>query len=107
MPVEGRTVHDGDTLVVDFVSEGEEESRDQVVELGAGKLTRELEQGLVGAEIGESREIPFFLTDGSTSSVKLRFGASTGFPTTNGFTLPASGVILLSVASEKGFAWAS
>jgi trigger factor len=71
VPVEGRPVQDGDTLVVDFVSGAEEESRDQVVELGAGKLTRELEQGLLGAEAGESREIPFFLTDGSTSTVKV------------------------------------
>ncbi len=71
VPVEGRSVQLGDTLVVDFVSEGEEESRDQVVELGAGKLTRELEQGLIGTEAGESREIPFFLTDGSTSTVKV------------------------------------
>jgi trigger factor len=71
VPVEGRPVQDGDTLVVDFYSEREEESRDQVIELGAGKLARELEQGLVGAEAGESREIPFFLADGSASSVKV------------------------------------
>ena len=71
VPVEGRPVQDGDTLLVDFVSGTDEESRDQVIELGAGKLTRELEQGLIGAEAGESREIPFFLTDGSTSSVKV------------------------------------
>jgi trigger factor len=71
VPVEGRPVQDGDTLVVDFYSEREEESRDQVIELGAGKLARELEQGLVGAEPGESREIPFFLADGSASSVKV------------------------------------
>jgi trigger factor len=70
-PVEGRPVQDGDTLLVDFVSGTDEESRDQVIELGAGKLTRELEQGLVGAEAGESREIPFSLADGSTSSVKV------------------------------------
>jgi len=71
VPVEGRPVKEGDTLVVDFISERDEESRDQVVELGAGKLTRELEQGLLGAEAGETREIAFFLTDGSSSTVKV------------------------------------
>jgi trigger factor len=71
VPAEGRPVQDGDTLVVDFFSERDEESRDQVVELGAGKLARELEQGLIGAEAGESRQIPFFLADGSASTVKV------------------------------------
>lgn len=71
IPVEGRPVHEGDTLLVDFASEPGEESRDQVIELGAGKLTPELEQGLIGAEAGESREILFSLTDGSSSTVTV------------------------------------
>jgi len=71
IPAEGRPVHEGDTLLVDFVSEPDEESRDQVIELGAGKLTPELEQGLIGAEAGESREILFSLTDGSSSAVTV------------------------------------
>jgi trigger factor len=64
-------VQAGDTLLVDFVSGPDEESRDQVIELGAGKLTPELEQGLIGAEAGESREILFSLTDGSSSAVTV------------------------------------
>ena len=71
VPAVGRPVQDGDALVVDFLSEQGEESRDQVIELGAGKLARELEQGLIGAEAGESRQIPFFLADGSASTVKV------------------------------------
>jgi trigger factor len=71
IPVEGRPVQAGDTLLVDFVSGPDEESRDQVIELGAGKLTPELEQGLIGAEAGESREILFSLTDGSSSAVTV------------------------------------
>lgn len=71
IPVESRPVHEGDTLLVDFASEPDEESRDQVIELGAGKLTPELEQGLIGAEAGESREILFSLTDGSSSAVTV------------------------------------
>ncbi len=71
VPVEGRSAHEGDTLLVDFVSEPGDESRDQVIELGAGKLTPELEQGLIGMEAGETREIPFALTDGSSSTVEV------------------------------------
>jgi trigger factor len=71
VPVEGRPVHEGDTLVVDFAGDQNEESRDQVIELGAGKLAPELEQGLIGAKAGESREIPFSLTDGSSAAVKV------------------------------------
>ncbi|MHB8059332.1 MAG: trigger factor [Gaiellaceae bacterium] len=71
VPVEGRPVQEGDTLLVDFASEPDDESRDQVIELGAGKLTPELEQGLIGMEAGESREILFSLSDGSSSSVTV------------------------------------
>jgi trigger factor len=71
VPIEGRPVHEGDTLLVDFVSGPDEESRDQIIELGAGKLTPELEQGLIGTEAGESREILFSLTDGSSSAVTV------------------------------------
>ena len=71
VPAEGRPVHDGDTLVVDFAGDQGEESRDQVIELGAGKMAPEIEQGLIGAKIGESREIPFVLTDGSSTTVTV------------------------------------
>ncbi len=71
VPVEGRPVREGDTLVVDFVGDEGEESRDQVIELGAGKLAPELEQGLIGAMAGESREIPFVLTDGGSATVTM------------------------------------
>ena len=46
--------------------------------------------------------VPVSVPLGSTSRVKLRFAAITWFPTTNGLTLPASGVILLSVARPNG-----
>jgi len=71
VPVEGRPVHEGDTLVVDFAGDQGEESRDQVIELGAGKLAPEIEQGLIGAKAGENREIPFVLTDGSSTTVTV------------------------------------
>lgn len=71
VPVEGRPVHVGDALLVDFVSGPDEESRDQVIELGAGKLAPEFEQGLIGAKTGESREIPFSLADGGSTTVTV------------------------------------
>ena len=70
-PVEGRPVKEGDTLVVDLVSEQGEENRDYVVELDSGRLIGEVERGLVGAEAGESRALPFQLADGKATSVTV------------------------------------
>ena len=70
-PVEGRPVKEGDTLVVDLVSESGEESRDYVVELDSGRLVGEVERGLIGAEVGESRELPFQLADDKASTVTV------------------------------------
>ncbi len=41
---------------------------------------------------------------GRIRSSKCRLDDSTGVPGTNGLTLPGSGVILLSLATENGFA---
>jgi trigger factor len=71
VPVAGRAVQEGDTLVLDLVAEKGEESRDQVVELNTGKLAGELEHGLIGAEEDETREIPFQLPNGESSTVKV------------------------------------
>jgi len=68
-PVEGRPVEQGDTVVVDLVSEGGETQRDYVVEVGAGRLVEEIEQGLVGLAAGESKEISFELSDDSVRTV--------------------------------------
>ena len=57
-PVE-RPAQEGDTLVVDLVRAGGEAQRDYVVELGAGRLVEELEHGLLGMSVGETREIAF------------------------------------------------
>jgi trigger factor len=70
-PVEGRPVKEGDTLVVDLVSAKGEESRDYVIELDSGRLVGDVERGLIGAEAGESRELPFQLADGKETSVKV------------------------------------
>ena len=69
-PVEGRPAREGDVVVVDLVSESGDARRDVVVELGAGRLVEELEQGLVGMSAGETRQIAFEVGDeGATQSV--------------------------------------
>jgi len=70
-PVEGRPVQAGDTVVVDLVNENGETQRDYVVELGGNRLVEEVEQGLVGMSVGESKSIPFELADDASSSVDV------------------------------------
>jgi trigger factor len=68
VPVEGRPVAPDDTVVVDLVAE-EETRRDYVVELGRGAVVEEVEQGLVGMNAGETKEMTFELADGSTQTL--------------------------------------
>jgi trigger factor len=68
VPVEGRPVGPDDTLVVDLVAE-DETRRDFVVDLGRGAIVEEIEQGLIGMNAGETKEISFELADGSTQSL--------------------------------------
>ncbi len=68
IPVEGRAVAPDDTVVVDLIAE-DETRRDYVVDLGGGAIVEEVEQGLVGMNAGETKEISFELADGSTQSL--------------------------------------
>jgi trigger factor len=68
VPVEGRPVAPDDTVVVDLVAE-DETRRDYVVDLGRGTVVEEIEQGLVGMNAGETKEISFELADGSSQSL--------------------------------------
>ena len=68
VPVEGRAVAPDDTVVVDLIAE-DETRRDYVVDLGGGAIVEEVEQGLVGMNAGETKEISFELADGSTQSL--------------------------------------
>ena len=70
VPVGDRPVAEGDTLVVDLVDGGGEAQRDYVVELGQGRLLDELEAGLVGMSIGETKTIEAELADGSTATIE-------------------------------------
>jgi trigger factor len=71
-PVEGRPVGPDDTVVVDMVSqEGGGTRRDYVVELGRGAVVEEIEQGLVGMNAGDTKDVEFELADGSKQNVSI------------------------------------
>jgi trigger factor len=62
-PVDGRPTREGDVLIVDLVSDDGDAQRDYVVELGAGRLLPEIEQGLAGMDAGSEKEIEYALPD--------------------------------------------
>ncbi len=70
-PANGRPAREGDTLLVDLVDSDGEAQRDTVVELGAARLTPELEQALIGASAGETKEVSFAQADGTTTTVEV------------------------------------
>ena len=73
-PVDGRAAREGDTVVVDLVGADGEAQRDYVVELGSQRLLPEIEQGLIGQQVGGERAIEYRLPDNTdariTASVK-------------------------------------
>jgi trigger factor len=71
VPVEGRPVGPEDTVVVDMVSPQGEARRDYVVELGRGAVVEEIEQAIVGMDVGETKEVEFELADGSKQTVSI------------------------------------
>jgi trigger factor len=71
VPVEGRPVAGDDTVVLDLVSAGGETRRDYVIELGRAAVVEEIEQGVVGMNAGETKEIEFELADESKQSVTV------------------------------------
>jgi trigger factor len=64
VPAEGRAAQDGDVVVIDLASESEAQ-RDVIVELGVGQLIEEIENGVRGLGVGESREVAYELGDES------------------------------------------
>ena len=71
VPVEGRGATDGDALVVDVDGADGETQRDLVVTLGAGRLLPELEEGLAGMRVGESKELEYGLPEGERRTVTV------------------------------------
>ncbi|MBA3716727.1 MAG: trigger factor [Actinobacteria bacterium] len=69
IPVEGRPAQEGDTIVVDLIQNGQSE-RDYVVELGSQRLLPEIEAGLMGMSVGETKQISY--GDGDTVEATLR-----------------------------------
>jgi trigger factor len=74
VPVEGRPAQDGDTAVIDLVPEDGSAQRDYIVELGSDRLVEEIETGIRGLSVGESREIAYELATGArrTATVTLK-----------------------------------
>jgi trigger factor len=73
VPVEGRGATDGDALVIDVDVDGAngEAQRDLVVTLGAERLLPDLEAGLAGMRVGETKEIEYALPDGETKTAHV------------------------------------
>jgi trigger factor len=70
-PAGDRPAREGDTLVVDLIDSKGEAQRDTVVELGGGRIAPEIEAALLGASAGETKEVSFALSDGTTSTMTL------------------------------------
>ena len=71
VPADDRPAREGDTLVVDLQSPSGEAQSDTVVELGSGRLVEEIEAALVGASVGETKEVEYELADESTAAVTI------------------------------------
>lgn len=68
-PVDGRAAREGDTVVVDLVGSDGEAQRDYVVELGSQRLLPEIEQGLVGQQVGGEKAIEYRLPDNTEARI--------------------------------------
>jgi trigger factor len=68
VPADDRPAGEGDTLVVDLQSPSGEAQSDTVVELGSGRLVEEIEAALVGASVGETKEVTYDLADSDSET---------------------------------------
>lgn len=71
VPADEREAREGDTLVVDLRNEDGQTQSDTVVELGTGRLVEEVEQALIGAKVGEEKEIVYETGEGESSAVAV------------------------------------
>ena len=69
-PVE-RPAQAGDAVVVDLSTPSGETQSDTVVELGSGQLVEEIEQELIGASAGETKQVVYELADGGSTTVDV------------------------------------
>jgi len=66
-----RPAQAGDTVVVDLVQPGGEAQRDYVVEVGAGRVLEEIEEGILGMSAGEARQVEYELAEGQKGTVEI------------------------------------
>ena len=73
VPVAGRGAREGDALVIDADVDGSdgEAQRDLVVTLGAGRLLPDLEGGIAGMTVGETKDIEYALPEGETGTARV------------------------------------
>src|SRR5918994_272940 len=73
VPVDGRGAKEGDALVIDADVDGSdgEAQRDLVVTLGAGRLLPDLEAGIAGMTVGETKDIGYALPEGETRTARV------------------------------------
>jgi trigger factor len=71
VPAEGRPARIGDTVVIDLADSEGDAQRDTVVELGTGRLAPELEQEIVGASPGDTKEVTYQRPDGTSGAVEV------------------------------------
>jgi trigger factor len=58
-------------VVVDLVQAGGEAQRDYVVEVGAGRVLEEIEEGILGMSAGEARQVEYELAEGQKGTVEI------------------------------------
>jgi trigger factor len=61
--VDGRAAQPGDVAVVDILSDDGLGQRDYVIELGSDRLVDEIEDGILGLQLGETRRVEWELAD--------------------------------------------
>ena len=71
VPADDRPAREGDTVVIDLAGDDGAGQADTVVEIGTGRLVREIETALVGASVGDTRTVRYDLEPGSETTVDV------------------------------------
>jgi trigger factor len=69
VPAGDRRVQEGDVVVLDIVGDEVPAQRDYVVDVGSGRLVEEIEETLIGASAGETKEVELEVGEGKTATV--------------------------------------
>jgi trigger factor len=71
VPADDRPAQEGDTVVVDLAGADGTGQSDTVVELGSGRLVPEIESALIGASVGDTRNVRYDLADERETTVDV------------------------------------